>query len=71
MTNQHVYTTAKQALDCPPEFRDFYMPPQYVGHTLPVGAYKSLWPAQRGDRWVKTKPKNWGPDWRPTGNPRG
>jgi hypothetical protein len=54
----------------PQELQGAYIPPQYIGHALPAGAFKSLWPNSVGTDWVKAKPEGWSPTWRPT-NTRG
>ena len=54
----------------PPELAGAYIPPQYIGHALPAGAFKSLWPNSVGTDWVKVKPEGWSVTWRPT-NTRG
>jgi hypothetical protein len=49
----------------PDEFLDFYVPTPWQEHILPVGAYTSLWPSDRGNDWSKVKPAGWNEDWRP------
>jgi hypothetical protein len=48
------------------EYAGYYVPPQYVGHPLPIGAFKTLFPNSQGTDWSKVKPEGWGPNWRPT-----
>lgn len=53
-----------------PKWAGYYIPPQYVGHALPGGAFTSLFPNSDGTGWVKTPPPDWGPNWRPAAAPR-
>jgi hypothetical protein len=53
-----------------PQWAGYYIPPQYVGHALPGGAFTSLFPNSDGTGWVKTPPPDWGPNWRPAAAPR-
>jgi hypothetical protein len=48
----------------------YYIPPQYVGHALPGGAFTTLFPNSDGTGWVQTPPPGWGPNWRPAAAPR-
>ncbi len=48
------------------QWAGYYIPPQYVGHALPGGAFTSLFPNSDGTGWVKMPPPDWGPNWRPT-----
>lgn len=63
--NPQTFAHSVEAL--PPELAGAYIPPQYVGHALPAGAFKTLWPNSVGTDWVKVKPEGWSPTWRPTG----
>jgi hypothetical protein len=60
------YKAGKHAvLPVPEEFKNLYVPRPWQEQLLPVGAYKSLWPNSQGNDWVKVKPENFGPGWRP------
>jgi hypothetical protein len=50
----------------PQQYANYYIPPNYVGRQLPVGAFTSLFPNSQGTDWSMVKPANWGPNWRPT-----
>jgi hypothetical protein len=47
-------------------YANYYVPPQYVGKPLPIGAFKTLFPNSQGNDWSKVKPPGWGETWRPT-----
>ena len=53
-----------------PKWNGYYIPPQYVGHALPGGAFTTLFPNSDGTGWVQTPPPGWGPNWRPSAAPR-
>ena len=50
----------------PEEYLEYYVPGPWQERLLPVGAYTSLWPNERGNSWSKVKPDGFGPEWRPT-----